>query len=330
MRKLIPITIIIIGALFGAYLSVVVAGEWADEQKYVYTSQIDYALDYLSDDPYKNLVIEVDWIIGCEPDWSAMSFLVNRIKEYCDKESVYIDRNYSDEILPYRSSYGMEDILKLEEDYRSLYKNGDTAVIYILYLNGKFIDSSPAPTDVYTEVVGMAYTHSSVAIFKDEIRSVADVGLSVEYTERSILLHEFGHLICLVGIGYTATHEDPEHPHHTIHEDGVMYYAINATEGAAIPPQDFCEDSKLDIDYLKGQPRDISNVVYIPWLLLLADITGAIGLIIAVIAKKERAEYPTSVHPSPEYGEYYYPEYGVYYQEEYVEAERDNHEEQYF
>ncbi len=302
MRKSVAISIILVGALLGAAFSMVVVGSWANERRYVYSSPIDYALDYLSDEPYKNLAIEVDWIIGCEPDWSAMDFLVQKIKEYCNKDSVYIDRNYSDEIVSYRSVYTMSDIENLENEYRGLHKHGDTAVIYYLYLNGRFEKSSALGTDVYTEVVGMTYTYSSVAIFKDEIRSVADVGLNVHYTECSILLHEFGHLICLVGIGYHSEQEDPDHPHHTIHRDGVMYYAINATQGAGIPPQDFCNDSKTEIEYLKNRPRDVSNAGYIPWLLLLADLVAASGLIIAILTKKKE-KYP---YPAP-YPEYYQP-----------------------
>lgn len=334
MRKSAAVAIILAGALLGAAFSMIVVGSWANERKYVYSSPIDYALDYLSDEPYKNLAIEVDWVAGCEPDRSALNFLVEKIKEYCDKDSVYIDWNASDEIMPHTNIYTFSEIENLENEYRDLYKHGDTAVIYYIYLNGKF-QNSAVYEDVYTEVVGMTYTHSSVAIFKDEIRSVADVGLNVHYTERSILLHEFGHLICLVGIGYHSDQEDPEHPHHTIHKDGVMYYAINATEGAGIPPQDFCNDSKQEMEWLKSRPRDVSNARYIPWLLLLADIIAASGLIITVLTRKEEKAPPYYPY-YPEYNQQEYPppyqNYPAYNNPQYGEQgwNEENDEERYY
>ncbi|GEM_PF-2752034 len=317
MNRGLAISVVLVGALIGAYFSVVVVGEWADEHRYIYISPLDYALDYLSDDIYKNIEIEVDWVSGEEPDWNAMNFLIDKIYEYCEKDRVYINHSASDIIFSYKNSYTLEDLVSMEKEHRNLYKHGDTAVIYFLYLNGRYADSS-GYSEISTEVVGLTYSHSSVAIFKDQLRGMEKQGLSEERAEKSVLLHEFGHLICLVGIGYHADHEDPEHPHHTIHQDGVMYYAINASKGAPPPPLDFCEDSKKDIEFIKSRPRDESRVVYVPWLLLAADLVSALTLIWYIMRPEP--------YTPPQYPEYPYGYEAAYpYEEshEYAEQEDD-------
>ncbi len=290
-RRHLYATIAVLFMIVGAYLSVGVAGSWAKENMYLYEGPLDYALDYLSDKPYKNLEIEVDWVMGYPPSHSAMSFLVGKIREYCEKDRVYVNWNYSSEIQPHRASYTLQDLVSLENEYRGLYKHGDTAVLYYLYLNGKFEDTGGEPVTV-TETAGLEYGHSSIFIFKQQIINSAGYSVPAEYVERSVVLHEFGHAICLVGIGYKSAQEDPEHPHHSIYKNGVMYYAINTTSGQ-IPPQDFCNASKEDINFIKSHQRPISPVVYIPWMLLLADILAG-GLLLAYVIKpkKNAAEVP--------------------------------------
>jgi hypothetical protein len=282
MRKSLAVSIVLIGALFGAYFSVVVVGTWAEENKYVYSSPIDYALDYLSDDRYHNLAIEVDYVSGREPDWNAMNFLIERMHEYCDKDHIYIDHNATDVILPMANRYTLSDLIELEEKYRDLYKHGDTAVLYFLYLNGKYVDTT-GYSEMKTEVVGLTYSHSSIAIFKDDMKT-DNPSITEEDMEKAVLLHEFGHTICLVGIGYQSAQEDPEHPHHSIHEGCIMYYALNTSREAPPLPTDFCEDSKKDIEYIKSRPRDTSDVKLMPWLLLAADLAGSLSLIYYILA----------------------------------------------
>ena len=288
MRKSIAISIVLVGALLGAYISMVPIASWAEEHRYIYSSPLDYALDYLSDDIYKNIAIEVDWVAGREPDWSAMDFLMERMHQYCEKDRIYIDHNASDIIMPMQDTYNLSDLMDLEKKYRDLYKHGDTAVLYFLYLNGKYVDTS-GYSQVSTEVAGLTYSHSSIAIFKDELRTIENPNLNEDVVEKSVLLHEFGHIICLVGIGYHSEQEDPEHPHHSIHKDGVMYYAINASEGAPPPPLDFCNDSKRDIEFIKSRPRDTSNVIYMPWLLLAADLLSALSLILCIVSPEKES-----------------------------------------
>ena len=182
-KKAVLISVVLVIALAGAYFSIFVVGEWADEHRYVYSSPLDYALDYLTDDPYDELAIEVDWVRGYPPSQSALEFLVQKIYSNTDKHRVFIDSNASDEIPLRTATYDSESIISLEGEYRDLYKHGNTAVLYILYLNGIFRDSGGINA-VQTDVAGLEYGFSSIAIFKQEIIDYSGNAYQQEYMER--------------------------------------------------------------------------------------------------------------------------------------------------
>ncbi len=294
-KKSALISIVLTLALAGAYFSLVVVGNEVEERKYVYSSPLDYALDYLSDEPYSRLEIEVDWVQGYAPSHSALDFLIHKIYTYTDKKYVRVDGNASDEIPLNSPIYTLQDLHTLEDRYRSDYKHGNTAVLYILYLNGIFSDTGGIEEGEgeQTDIAGLEYGFSSIAIFKQEIEEYSQSAYQAEYMERTVLLHEFGHTICLVGIGYDSPQEDPEHPHHSIHKYAVMYYEMDASQG--IPPQDFCNDSKKDIQTIKAHTRQVSPIIYVPWMLLLADILSAASIVAAIMEKD--SQYQNSSIP---------------------------------
>ena len=119
-------------------------------------------------------------------------------------------------------------------------------MIHILYLNGEFED--------YDKTLGLAYTGSSFAIFHEKIEDAAFLLISAQDIEKSVLVHEYGHLLGLVNNGYTSPHdhEDSEHPNHSNNEDSVMYWAVesqdlyNQLDGE--PPNNF---DNYDLDDLK-------------------------------------------------------------------------------
>lgn len=59
-----------------------------------------------------------------------------------------------------------------------------------------------------------------------------------------------------IGYGSPRDHEDPEHPNHTKHRDGVMYWAVESISVTNVltggPPDDFHPDSRADLRDLKS------------------------------------------------------------------------------
>jgi hypothetical protein len=214
----------------------------------------DYAKGYLQDKKYKRLVVEVDHVDGYHPTTVVLDTLRERINKYCDKEDPLI---FKDAIPKSQSSYSLDDIKKLENEHRDYEKSGSDIVAYFLYLNGFYSEDS--------NVLGIAYGPSSIAIFKEKIDDI-DIPPGAEFFidnsdyEESVVIHEFGHLLAMVNIGYESDrdHEDMQ-GNHCKFDDCVMYYAIETvsiydliTQEDPKPPSDFGEHCRHDLANLKS------------------------------------------------------------------------------
>ncbi len=217
----------------------------------------DNAKLYLQGSKYTRIILEIDYITGYPPSTQAITTLESRIDQYCDKSEGVL--SIKDSISGNGDVYSVEDIKDLEKRNRDYFKQGSDTVIYCLYLDGEYSESS--------SVAGLAYGPSSIAIFKEKIDDIdipfwgPAVGLTSSDYETSIIVHEFGHLLSLVNIGYESdkTHEDENNEHHCIHESCVMYYSIESIdiyayvlEQEKVPPSDFCSDCQYDLSKLKN------------------------------------------------------------------------------
>ncbi len=211
-------------------------GQWGDD-KYV----------LLRDDPYPKLIIEVDYIQGRNIDSQAKNLLEQRIDQVTDKTDI----RWVTDSFTYDNDddkYSLEELLELTEKHRDHYKGGDTAVIHFLYLDGEFSNGN---------ALGVAYTSSSIAIFKDRIEDAEFLFVSAQDIEKAVVVHEFGHLCGLINKDYESEHdhEDADHPHHSNNDESVMYWAIETvdigTQLSGEPPNDFDSDDKDDLRGLK-------------------------------------------------------------------------------
>lgn len=213
----------------------------------------EYKYDYLRNEKYTAVIIEIDHVEGFAPSSDAKNTLKARINTYCDKTTVTIKQNSFESS---DSSYSLQEIVKLEERHRTEWRGGSTIVIHILYLDGEYSESG--------NTLGIAYFADSIAIFKEKIQETADTSLPILVTEedieKAVLVHEFGHLAGLVNIGYEsdADHEDPDYEHHCVHEDCVMNAQLESNaiinlinSGGVKPPDDFETDCKADLRGLK-------------------------------------------------------------------------------
>ena len=145
--------------------------------------------------------------------------------------------------------YSLEEIVNIEKNERERFKGGDTFVIHILYLNGEYQDND--------KTLGLAYTGSSFVLFKEKIEDASFLLISSTDIEKSVIVHEFGHLLGLINNGYQSPHdhEDPQHPNHSNNEESVMYWAIESQDiGNQIsgePPNEFDADDLDDLRLMK-------------------------------------------------------------------------------
>ena len=202
--------------------------------------------EILRSSDYSRLHIEIDFVTGNSPDSDAIDLLKTRIQEVTDKTSVSVSQNSfgsTDE------SYSLDEILEIENTQRERYKSGNTFIIYILYLNGEYQDND--------QTLGLAYKGSSFVLFKEKIDDASFLLISDEDIEKSVIVHEFGHLLGLINNGYQSPHdhEDPDHPNHSNNEDSVMYWAIESQDIAnqidGEPPNNFDSYDLDDLDLMR-------------------------------------------------------------------------------
>jgi len=195
---------------------------------------------------YSRLHIEINFVTDNSPDSDAIDLLKTRIQEVTDKTSVSVSQKSfgsTDE------SYSLEEILDIENIQRERYKSGNTFIIHILYLNGEYQDND--------QTLGLAFKGSSFVLFKEKIDDASFLLISDKDIEKSVIVHEFGHLLGLVNNGYQSphNHEDSQHPHHSDNDESVMYWAIESQDiGNQIdgePPNNFDSDDLDDLRLMK-------------------------------------------------------------------------------
>ena len=206
----------------------------------------DKGKDYLKNDIYTYLLIEIDYVPGYAPDNDALSLLIQRITFYTNKT---IKDKVLNAELENRDKYTIEEVYELEKKHRNYYTANDVAVLYFIYLSGEFADEK--------NVLGVAYTGTSIVVFKETIKKAATVYLPVRDIESAVLVHEFGHIIGLVNINYKSdrNHEDTAHKYHCINPKCVMYYEVESRKLSIIftgLPTDFDDNCRKDIEKLKS------------------------------------------------------------------------------
>jgi predicted Zn-dependent protease len=180
----------------------------------------DNAKLYLQNNQYDNIIIEIDYVKGREPNNKSLNELVTFLENICGKDQIPFV--WSDVITlenyDVNMTYSTEDLRNLERQYRDYFNNDNTVVIYILYLNGNF-----SSDDDDKRVIGRAYSSSSVAMSMDVIN--LETESNALYNKENLTLHhEVGHLLGLVNFGYESEspHENKTKPGHCIIDDCIM------------------------------------------------------------------------------------------------------------
>lgn len=194
-------------------------------------------------------VIEVDAVEGSEPSGEALSHLRSTFGSVADKpDGVEVRR--SDTFAASGERYSTADLRALEDRHRQTSSGGGTASLYVLVVNGESANNENA--------LGVAYSASAFAIFRDKIEEAAGLIGSASTIERAVMVHELGHVLRLVNIGYESprNREDPEHPHHSTHEDSVMFWAVESDLISQVldgpPPDTFDSADRADLEDIKA------------------------------------------------------------------------------
>ncbi len=195
--------------------------------------------EFLLSEPYSKILIEIHAISGYYRDENVESLLLPEIERIVEKPGGISVQFFddvpasTDEIHPYT----VDDVEAIESSVRKYRSEGDTAVLHVLILDGKAAD---APEN--SEYFAFVYGASSVVVFRDAIVRFANLyGYDdvppeqlICHVESTVILHEFGHILGLVGHGLPIVnpHEDPEHEGHCVNENCIMFHGFE--EGSCV------------------------------------------------------------------------------------------------
>ncbi len=195
--------------------------------------------EFLLDDRFTELLVEVQFMPGFEPEPESLEELESFLHEHTGKTITLLEP----EEIPSgeQESYTATDIRDLEEEHRNHYSEGSALASYSLFVDGQFEQEN---------VLGIAYSNTSTAYFGETIHNNSGSGItqpSRVKIEATVLRHEYGHLFGLVGSDLDMEEDHQENGPHCSEDECVMYHTVNTTDflsnllGEPIPDlDDFC------------------------------------------------------------------------------------------
>ncbi|HEV2449712.1 MAG TPA: hypothetical protein VGU43_04795 [Thermoplasmata archaeon] len=229
--------------------------------------------------PDSSLIIEFAYqsSIGPPPS-TSVSTLLDRVNETCQKSSVSVVEHV---FASSESSFSTSDLWSLELSARQSWPEIGTMSLFYLYLAGGYRDDS--------SVIGLAYHGSSIAVFGGAIAAAA--GGQTDAVTTTVLVHEFGHELGLVGIVGSAPNEDPAHPYHSSDPNDVMYWSVDTTAflsgllGGHGPSNQFDAADLSDLATVRSTP--IAQELF-PWAALTLCLAVAGVIVILYLRKRKR------------------------------------------
>ena len=209
-------------------------------QKEVDRVEMDYEIlgvaahDLLSSSVYTSLLVEISYMPGYEPSATSLNALETFLNTYLNKPAgIYISKRPV--TASGKSSLTLNEIVQIEKTNRSVFTGGNIIAVHFLITDGNYNS---------TNIFATSYWNTSSSIFGKAIydNSGGPGQVSRIQLMTTILEHEFGHLLGLVGQGspMQTDHKDVANGAHCNNSTCLMYYGIEtaASGMSAIPLPD--------------------------------------------------------------------------------------------
>jgi hypothetical protein len=230
-----------------------------------------FAHHLLTSFPDDRLVVEIASAPGAAPPAASVSLLWNRMNETLQKSSV---RFVTETIATSGASFTTDGLFSVEQADRQYWPSPGQMALFYLCVHGSYAGESG--------VLGLAFRGSSIAVFSDTIAAVA--GGDPAAITSTVLIHEFGHEIGLVGLIGNAPNEDPAHPGHSSDPNDVMYWAVESTAGlggllgGAAPPTQFAAADLADLQTVRNTPIALELIP--PVVVAICWMAGVVALVV--------------------------------------------------
>jgi hypothetical protein len=229
------------------YSFIVVSLAFTACQKEIIGGNQDYktlgtsAHDFLSLTVFTSLQIQISYMPGYEPDAISLSNLSSFLNTYLNKPGGII---ISEQQIGAsgKASLTLDDIVKTEKRYRTIFTFGNTIAVHILITDGSYA------TD---DILAKSYWNTSTCLFGKAIND--NSGGSGQITRMqlitTLLEHEFGHLLGLVGQGtpMVTDHRDAANGAHCNNPDCLMYYSVETMNSGSTSVPELDANCKADL-----------------------------------------------------------------------------------
>jgi predicted Zn-dependent protease len=198
--------------------------------------------NFLSNDKYTKLVVEILYVEGSQPTDAAVDHLKNLLSQRLNKSSG-IDIVRTPIKSPGKAIYTIDDIKAIEEDHRT--QNTHRKILTACFF---FADADFSGNTSSNKVLGIAYGNSAAVIFESTIKQYSG-GLnqpSAAVLEATVIEHEFGHILGLVDYStpMQTPHRDVPNGRHCTDNSCLMYYTAETSDiignllGGSVPSLD--------------------------------------------------------------------------------------------
>lgn len=221
MKRLHFLNLLLIGCKFLMSCGKSIADEPESKITYYQQGIGVSAGDFLSENRFKSLHLEIQYMPGNKPGEEAIHELKSFLSLYLNKpEGIHVSMNEipssADSVL------SVQAVKAIEDKYRKSYTKDQELSVYVLFTDGHSSNK---------DQLGFAYRNTSAVLFGKHIAEHSGKFKKPGRAdlESRVLQHEFGHLLGLVNTATneTSEHQDHENGKHCKNRRCLMYHQVD-------------------------------------------------------------------------------------------------------